>query len=410
MRGTVTFRPRRPALKAREAPAPWRFAGLEALRGRADVAVRELAAGRVWERPAPELLLDLSGEGTRHWLDGPLPSHVTAQAWVALPPAACVRGTLMVELEGRRLFLPRAAAVETAAAFTDQFRDAAGELHLEHRARPDGVFFSGLGWDAAGALTVAPTAEERLAGDVLWATPDEWDNWGAWLLQTLPAVVRAEREGFDGRLLCRVERPWQRAFLEALAPRLAGRLVPQDVGRAYRVEGRLHVLAQTLRNLLPTDADREAFAAVAQMARRLRPDAPAHERLFVSRLGHSLRNPWYRALENEPALIAALESRGFAAVEPEGLDLLSQAAMFARAEAIVGLGGAGMFNAVFCRPGASLMTVESSATWIEGHANIFASAGLRYAVVFGRKLEAGDHARWTLPLAPALEAVDRFVS
>jgi hypothetical protein len=72
-----------------------------------------------------------------------------------------------------------------------------------------------------------------------------------------------------------------------------------------------------------------------------------------------------------------------------------------------------MFNVVFCKPGTRIVTIESTAGFIGAHARLFASMGHRYGVIFGREDPADpapSHRRWRIDIAPAVQAIERFVA
>ncbi len=119
----------------------------------------------------------------------------------------------------------------------------------------------------------------------------------------------------------------------------------------------------------------------------------------------------YRALLNEAELVTALEERDFLVVEPELLTFPEQVSTFREARVIVGLGGAGMFNVIFSRPGTRVISIESSMAFVHGHANLFASMKHRYGFILGRQ-DLDDttivHKRWTVDVAGAIKAIESF--
>ena len=363
-----------------------------------DGAIRPIAGGGVFQRPPPVVLEDCSEDGTPHLLGAPREIPLAATSLVTLRPGARVVSSYAVQTPSGAVMLPRgdrALVADYRAAATAGGPPAADLAAVG----------TGLDWFADGQRMQA-RATRALDGDVFWAGPDERDNWGVWLMQTLPTLAWAEAEGVEGRLLCHAATAWQRDLIALAAPRLSARLVPQDQGAAYAVGGRLGFLAQNLRNLAPSDFERTALDGWS--ARVADGSAATPERIFVSRLSQARRHPDYRVLRNEAALIAALEAEGLTAVEPETLPFSQQVALFARARQVAGLGGAGMFNAVFCRPGTPVLTIESSAGWIEAHANLFAGRGLPYGVVFGRREGPGSHAPWSVPVETVVAAVRRM--
>ncbi len=256
------------------------------------------------------------------------------------------------------------------------------------------------------------TPEDYLYLDepVLLATAGEPDNWGRWIVQVLPKLVHFARTYQAGPLLCRMDKPWQWKIAAHLGiPPDA--IVPHDPGRSYRC-AQVSLLQHTSADGTVSTQEHALFQGLADAA--CRDGAPGHERIFVSRLGASRRQPDYRALRDEEALIAALQSLGFVAIEPETLSLTEQIQAFARARVVIGLGGAGMFNVAFCRPGTKLVTIEATDHFILGHSGIFSSLGLRYGVIYGcaeRTAENADnpHAPWTLDVARAVAAIRDFI-
>ena len=378
---------------------PGRFITLDELVATPGAKVTMLDAEAPFVRPAAVVVADLSEQGVPQAFHGPVEIVSSAKARAVLPAGSAVRGSALVRLPGGRLIFPRNAGQVDTDGFADYIRSN------HDPARPDSDFHAGLRWTGeTPGLTRVEAVE--LPGDVLWATADEPFNYGVWLLQTLPTIVAAERDGFDGALLCHAPMAWQKQLIEYFAPRLAQRWVEHDLDRAYRAGGHLHMTVQNRRNFVLTPSERQIFDEIVARTLAASP-ASTPERIFVSRLSRSRRNPAYRALTNEAALIAGLEAEGFVAVEPETLSFAAQIALFAQARYIVGLGGAGLFNTAFCRPGATVTTLESSNVWVEAHANIFASRGLHYGVVFGRQVmdDKGPQKRWSLPVEPTLAAI-----
>ena len=86
---------------------------------------------------------------------------------------------------------------------------------------------------------------------------------------------------------------------------------------------------------------------------------------------------------------------------------------FSSAEIVVGLGGAGMFNCVFCRPGTKVVDIESTPKFCNAHSNLFASADLSYGIIIGaedRSDPRSNHRNWWLDLDQALPENSRLLS
>lgn len=76
------------------------------------------------------------------------------------------------------------------------------------------------------------------------------------------------------------------------------------------------------------------------------------ERIYVSR-----RDATSRRATNEDEVADFLKTRGFRIVALSGMTVADQARLFANAETIVSIHGAGLTNVLFCRPGATLLEI-----------------------------------------------------
>lgn len=355
-------------------------------------SVEQLDVERSWTKPAPLFAIDLPARGTDFapMTRSPRPTH----------------GTYLCDFDNVHLLGFR-MLLKGETAFIRYEQGMAG--YLERVAAHPGQYANentGVGRGEHGYRIERdlshPTVIEQ---PVLFATPDEPDNWGMWLFQGVRSAVEFQREPDRyAKFLCAVRAPWQRDLLRAAGLDPA-RLLEQDVSRHYRLR-HAGLVTQTRRDLILTDNDCAAFD---ELAERMLPqaDAPAHARIFVSRLSRTRRGA-YRGLENEEALIAALGEHGFVAIEPEQLSLADQIKLFRSAEVVVGLGGAAMFNAAFCRAPTRIVTIESTTTYLDAHTNIFASRGLEYGVIMGEEDLSDprpEHRRWRLDVAGAVQAV-----
>lgn len=82
------------------------------------------------------------------------------------------------------------------------------------------------------------------------------------------------------------------------------------------------------------------------------------------------------SLDLENNLIKA----GFSIIYPDLLTVQQQIDVFSNAECIVGASGAGLFNAIFCKPETKLLDIESEQHWIYAHVSLFSSFRLKFGV------------------------------
>ncbi|SHK04522.1 Protein of unknown function [Roseomonas rosea] len=113
----------------------------------------------------------------------------------------------------------------------------------------------------------------------------------------------------------------------------------------------------------------------------LRGGGEGPRRIYVSRQGAQRR----RVL-NQEALDPVLARHGFVPVRLEALDFFEQAALFAGAEAVIGLHGAGLANILFNDGGATLFELYPEGEAQPHFANSALSRGCRYVPLRCRKM------------------------
>jgi predicted O-methyltransferase YrrM/capsular polysaccharide biosynthesis protein len=93
-------------------------------------------------------------------------------------------------------------------------------------------------------------------------------------------------------------------------------------------------------------------------------------------------------LRNESAVIELCAEFGFEVVRPELHGMADRIAMFADAEAVIGVKAPQLANIAFCRP-STLVIALSPGDWPDPfHATLADQRGLRYAEIFGQVIEA----------------------
>ena len=251
---------------------------------------------------------------------------------------------------------------------------------------------------------------QRISGPVLFATSDEPHNWGLWLLYTLPAVVHFTRNRHRYRkLFVFAAHPNMRALLALLGVR-DDEVILHDCGTAYWFD-EVCAFRQSMRDFYVSPAARALYGHLRDTT--LARHGPLRSRgIYVARLRRTRELGAYRGLLNEQALAGQLAALGYRVVEPEFMAAEDQIRAFAGAERVVTLGGAGLFNTVFCRPGTPVMDIESTPLFLDAHSNIFAGCGLPYGLMIGREDPADSspmHRRWSLDLGAAMPAIKGFM-
>lgn len=200
------------------------------------------------------------------------------------------------------------------------------------------------------------------------AVAAEPSNWGSFLTRVLPKALMMRSLGLDRILVWTGHKTQREAILEV---GWSGEdVISFDVGARYTFAHAVWMsdptsqlyLSPVARNLLSGFADRFPVGS--------------YERVFVAR--NSLGATSRRRCKNEGEIQERLSERGFYTVYPERLSFADQVSIFRGAKVVVGCSGAGMFNAVFCRPGTRLLEIESQRDWYWGHMNLFSSLGLDF--------------------------------
>ena len=240
-------------------------------------------------------------------------------------------------------------------------------------------------------------------------TPGEYQNYGMWLLQVIPGAYALKKNSRFSRVIAPTGREWHRSFLRDVLPDMA-MLIEQNMGQVYAAP-MLGMLRYDQHYLSLSAFEIEAVNDFADAALASN-SSPFGEKIFISRFGATARGA-HRGLENEAELVGRMIELGFDIVEPEHFPLKIQAAIFRTAKIIVGLGGAGMFNIVFCRPDTLIVSIERSADFAMQHSNLFASCTNYYGFIFGDvgpSVASNRQDRWKLETSWVIETLERHIS
>ena len=249
---------------------------------------------------------------------------------------------------------------------------------------------------------------ERVPGLVMFAGGEDVHNWGMWLMQVLPAALHfiAHRSAYR-RLFVYAHHPNMRAMLGLLGLVEHRDLTYHNITRAYRFE-EVHVFRQAWFDYRLPPAVHEAVARLGQRVAAVTDVTALGPRPFLIRRRRVREFGGSRRLLNEDELVSRAEALGYTPVEPEFLTAAQQVALFARSDRLAGLGGAGLFNTVFCRPGTPLAAIEATTLFLLAHTNLYASCGLPYSLAIGHPDPADPEPvqkRWTVDLDAATEVL-----
>jgi capsular polysaccharide biosynthesis protein len=305
-----------------------RAGALEAGR-RADVEAFEIDGEQPLGLDPPALTLDERGEAQE------LPPRMPEQAGARLY-AATVRDAVVAVAPGHlRSYLLTGRGELVADSVDDS-------PNVWRRAESD--------WQALAELEPEPAPNPR---EVILLGGQRGGYWH-WWIDILPRVWLLELHQISGlgepkfdAVRLAVPPPgaeFQRESLELLG--LTGRLELVEAGLT-RFE------SVTFTRGLSGGGSRYPSRKLGEYARwlreRLAPDAeaePGGRRLFVSRGSAASRR-----VVNEAELAPVLAEHGFEVVDPAGMSIAEQVALFSRASAVVGPHGAGLTNLLFSLPG-----------------------------------------------------------
>lgn len=368
-------------------------------------AVRIVESSYKWTPKPPRLVLDLSGATELQWKrpSANLISHETRL--VQRDDVMLFGQNHLIDTAGRwnceSIAFPHQYIEFYRAPFYDLFYPGQKPTIVDGQ--------NGEGYSLIIDHSLSKSAI-LLPDPVFLVTPLEPDNWGRWLCTVLAKLhlVRSTQIDKSLKILCRRQKSWQNKIIEFMGFSCDS-ILDHDPGRTY-ICNSVTTSIYSAADFAPTAAERDLFSHIVE--RCAAQDDQIGERIFVSRAEQSKRSPHYRVLSNEAELSARLADIGFTSIEPEQFTFEEQVHIFSRAKVVVGLGGSGMFNTIFCHPGTTVIDLESSTDFVSDHARLFAAMDLDYAVIFGKQDENDPnpvHKRWEVDVSSACEAIKKLL-
>jgi capsular polysaccharide biosynthesis protein len=219
----------------------------------------------------------------------------------------------------------------------------------------------------------------KISGEHLLVANSDKPNYAHYLLDIVPLIHQGARMGAP--MLTWTLRPWQRALMSRLdiPPELIREIPPRPVFLKHAIVSNRHS-GVSCQNAHPQH--REVFGEILARVRKHAPAMRTPKRVLICRSLRSSRN-----ITNRAAMIEALEGLGFTAVQPEKLPFDEQVLMFAQAEAIVCEFGAGLVNAIFCRPGTRVIEIIAEGQHDPWSSHLGAMIGLEHVVLFQHQSE-----------------------
>ena len=198
-------------------------------------------------------------------------------------------------------------------------------------------------------------------------------NYYHWLIDFLPRVLFARKEGQIGQRKLLVNSDLQPYQLESL--QLLG--IPESQLLYVGPDEAVQLRSVLVPNLL--SATTVCHPLVRQMLLEAYPPTNAHAR--ASRIYLSRQDAATRRLVNEDAAKSLLARHGFASHSLASRSFQAQVDLFSHAEAAVAVHGAGMANTIFCRPGTRVVEIFSPLHKVSSMRMLAHIAGLKHAFV-----------------------------
>ena len=210
----------------------------------------------------------------------------------------------------------------------------------------------------------------RLSGDFIVMASRFYSNYYHWLTDCATRLCIIDKLPEVPVLLPRKLSDWQSESLDLLGIEPARRL-QLDEG-CYEVDRLYFPFTGTTGNT--------HSLALQELRRRYSGErAPvAGKRLYVAR-----SDAGYRRLVNEAEVARALEGEGFQIVEGSKLSLKEKVALFADAEIIVGVHGAGLASLIFAPPGSIVLEIHDPEHPVPSNYLLSASLEQRYWCLLG---------------------------
>jgi capsular polysaccharide biosynthesis protein len=222
-------------------------------------------------------------------------------------------------------------------------------------------------------------APRFLTGRTLYlVTPEATDNYHHWVVDLLPRIGLVTRAGFaladfDNVVVNHSNRRYQTDSLAAFG------IGPE---RIIRADESLHLRAEML--VVPSLKSHNQCLPQADITCLRRqflgtsPRPKPSRRVYISR-----RSASFRRLRNEAELLPLLAEHRFEVVSLGDLSMPEQALLFADAECILGVSGAGFANLVFASPSTKVIELAPPQWLSVYHWMISARLGLDHTVLLG---------------------------
>jgi hypothetical protein len=244
------------------------------------------------------------------------------------------------------------------------------------------------------------------ASPTLVLCAEEPSNFGSWIFRIVPKLLLSmEHEKFSSVFIYQ-DQSWMENLIRFSG--YEGDIIHHDPWYQHQIDNAI-IPSLPVPDVLFRS---EILNLFDELHDRQDPSVDLGEKLYVSRRGHALRNPRYRALENETGLVAALEEElGFVEFIPEEYSIAQQVAIFDRARLMVGPGGSNMIGCVMARHAELIVNIEPCDEWVWGHMNLMSSTPASWSMVEGRLVSRGQppHRNWVVNIEAVIRGIRALI-
>jgi hypothetical protein len=243
------------------------------------------------------------------------------------------------------------------------------------------------------------------ASPTLLLCAEEPSNFGSWMFRFIPKLLLSMRHEKFSSVFVYQGQPWMENLIRFSG--YEGELIHHWPPYPCRIDNAI------IPSLPAPEVffRKEILDLFEELHSRQDPSVDLGEKLYVSRRGHALRNPRYRALENETGLVAGLEELGFVEFIPEEYSIAQQVAIFDRARLIVGPGGSNMIGCVMARHAELIVNMEPCNEWQWGHMNLMSSTPATWSWLEGRLVSRGEkpHQNWVVNIDAVIRGIRTLI-
>jgi capsular polysaccharide biosynthesis protein len=274
--------------------------------------------------------------------------------------------------------------------YTDEYSgiEAINRIKLENTSGYFEGFILEDQTESTGHYSIAlqvPEQRLRIEGEVVFVGSLEPNNYGSFLLRTLPKLLYLKKHLKPGqKILLNMDNPWVPQFLDLLDIQAERINLPKGPVRLELEHA-----------FMVTSSYNEGFMSAATLealCEMTKDVAPAEsKKIWISRIHRRVSAPNYRPLVNEVELTEYAAARGFDIVNMETLSVIEQIALMKGANVVAGPSGSGLLNTLFCRAGTKIIELESFTHCIRQHGRLYSSCGHDYIEVFGEIIESQNN-------------------